>query len=130
MSALLQPCAESTSQRSSPGQPYDGNGADSSVACLPQLALPHEVRLKLARTMRSEQLRRYHEREKLLEDSPEERSVDVASGEEQSTALAPAETKTKRRSKTGRRVAFGAKELLLDAARKADSNEGIVLWGT
>ena len=105
-------------------QPYESNGA---VACLPPLALPHEVRLKLAKTMRSEQLRRYNEREKLLEDSPGERSVDVASGQEQRT-LAPAEPEIKKRSKTSGRVAFGAKELLLDAARKADSNEGMGWW--
>lgn len=105
---------------SQPPSDRGDDGAEGTSAALAlQLNLPHEVRLKLAKTMRGEQLRRYHEREKQLGPATSEHgpSVDVERG---GTAA-----RSSGSGQRGTRVSFGAKELLLDAARKSDSEEGI-----
>lgn len=67
------------------------------------LGIPHEVRLKLAKRMRAEQLRRYEEREK-----KQQPGID---GE--------------MKRQNARVVAFQAKDMLMDAAQNGDTDEGI-----
>ena len=68
-------------------------------------ALPQEQRQNLARRMRQEQIRRYHEREKALNVQPK------SQGE-------------KERRTGNKKVKFGAKDRLQDAAQRRDHDEG------
>jgi hypothetical protein len=80
------------------------------------LGIPHEVRLKLAKRMRAEQLRRYEEREKqhklLLQESK------YAAGH---SAQKP-DGEVKRQN--ARVVAFQVNDMLMDAAQNGDTDEG------
>ena len=82
----------------------DSQSRGAGVAAL-ALGIPHEVRLKLAKRMRAEQLRRYEERE---------------------TQPAGIDGEMKRR--TPKVVAFQAKDMLMDAARNGDTDEGKTMW--
>ena len=119
MSSFLQLRSADSSQ---PQSDRGDDGAEGTSAALAlQLNLPHEVRLKLAKTMRGEQLRRYHEREKQLGPATSEHGPSVDAERGGKAARLSGSTSGQR----GTRVSFGAKELLLDAARKSDSEEGI-----
>lgn len=82
------------------------------------LGIPHEVRLKLAKRMREEQLRRYYERENQSQEA-------VVNKEHPIEASSDAQNSEEKR-KNRRTVAFQAKELLIDAAQKSDREKGII----
>ena len=109
MSELLQLDSES---------PAHSSSRSSSSAAVAALAsgIPHEVRLKLAKRMRREQLRRYHEREQQETGY----TGDSASIEQYG------DTSQKRRN-SSRVIAFQAKDMLMDAAQNSDTEEGINL---
>ena len=79
------------------------------------LDIPHEVRLKLAKRMRAEQLRRFEEREKKQQLRTGNSS--------QNRPEFPGETV--RRKNVRPVVAFQAKDILMDAAQNGDTDEGI-----
>ena len=87
------------------------------------LGIPHEVRLKLAKRMRAEQLRRYEEREKkqLLQESKSGRSALIQHRGNSSQSQPGVE---EMRKKNPRTVAFQAKDVLMDAAQNCDTEEG------
>ena len=85
----------------------DSQPRSAGMAAL-ALGIPHEVRLKLAKRMRAEQLRRYEEREK--KQQLESQSAAGHDGE------------MKRR--IPKVVAFQAKDMLMDAAQNGDTDEG------
>ena len=114
MSNLLQPLSAESSSHS--GRGLCGPSSSSAAAAL---GIPHEVRLKLAKRMRQEQLRLYQEREARLEETREFRCKDGGGSSEAQDG--GEESKMKK----GRMVAFGSKELILDAAQKSDREEGI-----
>ena len=116
MSNLLQPLGAESSSHSGRGL-----GGPSSSSAAAALGIPHEVRLKLAKRMRQEQMRLYHEREAGLEEAREFRCKDGGFSEAQDGEEEEKEGKKKK----GRMVAFGSKELILDAAQKSDREEGI-----
>ena len=86
----------------------------AGVAAL-ALDIPHEVRLKLAKRMRAEQLRRFEEREKKQQLRTGNSS--------QNRPEFPGETL--RRKNVRPVVAFHAKDILMDAAQNGDTDEGI-----
>ena len=87
------------------------------------LGIPHEVRLKLAKRMRAEQLRRYEEREKkqLLQES---KSGHPASIQHRGNSYQNQPGVEEMRRKNPRAVAFQAKDVLMDAAQNGDTEEG------
>ena len=96
----------------------------AGVAAL-ALGLPHEVRLKLAKRMRAEQLRRYEEREKkqLQESKSAGHSALVRQRTGNSSQNQRGADETRRR-KNHRVVVFQAKDMLMDAAQNGDTDEG------
>lgn len=64
-------------------------------------SLPQEQRQKVARRMRQEQIRRYHEREKSLASQPK-----------------------RKQTKKAKRVGFRPRERLRDAVQRSDHDEG------
>lgn len=99
------------------------------------LGIPHEVRLKLAKRMRDEQLRRYYEREARLQQDKEEDATVEYDGSDAESQGDKGNREKKRKGRL-RMVAFQEKEMLLDAVQKGDTSEGIcykiialVLWG-
>ena len=102
----------------------DSQSRSAGVAAL-ALGIPHEVRLKLAKRMRAEQLRRYEEREKqqLLKESQS------AAGHVHSAQNQPASVDGGMKRRTPKVVAFQAKDMLMDAAQNGDTDEGkIDMW--
>ena len=127
MSTLLQTGSESPVHRPLPR-------ASASAA----LGIPHEVRLKLAKRMRDEQLRRYYEREGRLQQEKEEDAVVDYDGPNTESRGDSEQNREKKQKSRTRMVAFEEKEMLLDAVQNGDTSEGIVatcistvlvLWG-
>ena len=83
------------------------------------LGIPHEVRLKLAKRMRAEQLRRYEEREKKQQLESQSAAGHVHSAQNQ-----PAGVDGGMKRRTPKVVAFQAKDMLMDAAQNGDTDEG------
>ena len=113
MSTLLQTGFESPGHR-----PLVLSRASASAA----LGIPHEVRLKLAKRMRDEQLRRYYEKEGRLQQEKEE---DGAAADYDGSDAESRGDKRNREKKRTRMVAFQEKEMLLDAVQNGDTSEGI-----
>ena len=100
----------------------DSQSRGAGVTAL-ALGIPHEVRLKLAKRMRAEQLRRYEEREKkqLLQESQSARG-------HHSAQTQPAGIDGEMKRRTPKVVAFQAKDMLMDAAQNGDTDEGKTMW--
>lgn len=96
---------------------------NAGVAAL-ALGIPHEVRLKLAKRMRAEQLRRYNER--VLQESSKSGHGDSTSSKQRGDS-----SQNQSAQRTGRRslraVAFQVKDMLMDAAQNGDTEEGKTL---
>ena len=97
---------------------------NASVAAL-ALGIPHEVRLKLAKRMRAEQLRRYNEREKkqqllVLQESDHGESALIKQRGDKSQSRGVQEII----GRSLRVVGFQAKDVLMDAAQNGDTEEG------
>lgn len=105
---------------------YRRPGPSSAAA----LGIPHEVRLKLAKRMRSEQLRLYYEREgQQHQQGQQGDKSEAVSGYHFQPATCPdsgpGDGQSKEETKRSPRIiTFQAKELLLDAVRRSDRDEG------
>ena len=86
------------------------------------LGIPHEVRLKLAKRMRAEQLRRYEEREKKQPQGSKAGHSALIQHRGNSSPNQPGVGETRRKSP--RAVAFQAKDVLMDAAQNGDTEQG------
>ena len=102
----------------------DSQPRSAGVAAL-ALGIPHEVRLKLAKRMRAEQLRRYEEREKKQQLESQSAAGHVHSAQNSNQ---PAGVDGEMKRRTPKVVAFQAKDMLMDAAQNGDTDEGKTMW--